>query len=79
MEEFMNERQKSEKGYRLFKSIKDITMAALILGSGILMLGAKWFNYDRILNIDTEFRMIFGFMCILYGGFRLYRGIKQTD
>ncbi len=79
MEEFMNERQKSEKGYRLFKSIKDITMAALILGSGILMLGAKWFNYDRVLNIDTEFRMIFGFMCIAYGGFRLYRGIKQTD
>ena len=53
-------------------------MAALILGSGVLMLGAKWFKVDQVLNIDSEFRMIFGFMCLAYGGFRLYRGFKQS-
>jgi hypothetical protein len=52
-------------------------MAILILGSGVLMLGAKWFNVDQMLNIDADFRAIFGTMCFLYGGFRLYRGIKQ--
>ena len=77
MEEFMNERQRSEKGYRLFRSIKDITMATLIVGSGVLMLGAKWFKLDQVLNVDAEFRTIFGSLCLLYGGFRLYRGFKK--
>jgi len=78
MEEFKNERQRSEKSYRLFRAIYDFSMAALILGSGVLMLGAKWFKVDQVLNIDSEFRMIFGFMCLAYGGFRLYRGFKQS-
>jgi uncharacterized membrane protein len=52
-------------------------MATLILGSAVLMLGAKWFKVEQIMNIDAEFRMIFGVMCLLYGGFRLYRGFKQ--
>ena len=78
METFNNERQRSEKSYRLFRAIYDFSMAALILGSGVLMLGAKWFKVDQVLNIDSEFWMIFGFMCLAYGGFRLYRGFKQS-
>jgi hypothetical protein len=78
MEEFRNERERSQKSYRLFRTIYDLSMAALILGSGILMLGAKWFKVDQVLNIDSDFRMIFGFMCLAYGGFRLYRGFKQS-
>ena len=70
-------RQKSEKSYRLFKSIYDFSMATLILGCAVLMLGAKWFKLDQVLNVDAEFRTIFGGMCLLYGGFRLYRGFKK--
>ena len=73
----MDTRERSERSYRLFRRIYDFTMAILILGSGVLMLGAKWFNVDQMLNIDADFRAIFGTMCLLYGGFRLYRGIKQ--
>lgn len=72
-----NSRDKSERSYRLFKSIYDFSMAALILGCAVLMLGAKWFKLDQVLNVDTEFRTIFGGMCLLYGGFRLYRGFKK--
>jgi len=73
----MDTRERSERSYRFFRRIYDFTMATLILGSGVLMLGAKWFRLDQILNIDADFRAIFGAMCLLYGGFRLYRGIKQ--
>jgi uncharacterized membrane protein len=52
-------------------------MAALILGCAVLMLGAKWFKLEQVLNVDTEFRTIFGGMCLLYGGFRLYRGFQK--
>ena len=53
-------------------------MASLIIGSGVLMLGAKWFHYDQIINLDTEFRLFFGWLCVAYGGFRLYRGLKPN-
>ena len=72
-----NTREKSERSYRLFKSIYDFSMAALILGCAVLMLGAKWFKLEQVLNVDTEFRTIFGGMCLLYGGFRLYRGFQK--
>lgn len=73
----MDTRERSERSYRFFRRIYDFTMAALILGSGVIMLGARWFKLDQVLNIDADFRTIFGIMCLLYGGFRLYRGIKQ--
>jgi hypothetical protein len=52
-------------------------MASLILGCGILMFGAKYFHLDQIINLDNEWRIIFGCMCLLYGGFRLYRGFQK--
>lgn len=73
----MDTRERSERSYRFFRRIYDFTMATLILGSAFLMLGAKWFHIEQIMNIDAEFRMIFGIMCLLYGGFRLFRGFKQ--
>ncbi len=73
----MQERERSERTYRVFRRIYDFSMASLILGAGFLMLGAKWFKVDQILNIDATFRYMFGGMCMLYGGFRLYRGFKQ--
>ena len=74
----MDTRERSERSYRFFRKIYDFTMATLILGSAVLMLGAKWFKVEQIMNIDAEFRMIFGVMCLLYGGFRLYRGLKKN-
>ena len=73
----MEEREKSEKSYRFFRRIYDFSMSTLILGIGILLFGAKYFKIDMVLNIDNDFRLIFGTMCILYGGFRLFRALKQ--
>ena len=70
-------REGSEKTYRIFRSIYDFTMAALIIGCGIVMFTAKYFHLDQIINLDNEWRIIFGFMCLAYGGFRLYRGFQK--
>lgn len=51
-------REKSERTYRVFRSIYDFTMATLILGCGVLMLGAKWFHLDMIINAGADFRYI---------------------
>lgn len=73
----MEEREKSERSYRFFRRIYDFSMSALILGIGILILGAKYMKMDMVLNIDNDFRLIFGTMCMVYGGFRLFRAVKQ--
>jgi hypothetical protein len=57
----MDTREQSERSYRFFRKIYDFTMATLILGSAVLMLGAKWFKVEQIMNIDAEFRMNRGF------------------
>ena len=73
----MEEREKSEKSYRFFRRIYDFSMSTLILGIGGLLLGAKYFKIDMVLNIENDFRLIFGTMCLLYGAFRLFRAIQQ--
>ncbi len=73
----MEEREKSEKSYRFFRRIYDFSMSTLILGIGGLLLGAKYFKIDMVLNIENDFRLIFGTMCLVYGSFRLFRAIQQ--
>jgi hypothetical protein len=73
----MEEREKTEKSYRFFRRIYDFSMSSLILGIGCLLFGAKYFKMDMVLNIDNDFRLIFGTLCLVYGGFRLFRAIKQ--
>ena len=70
-------RERSEKTYRIFISIYDLTMSGLILGCGFVMFFAKYIHLDQIINLDNEWRIIFGCMCLLYGGFRLYRGFQR--
>jgi len=74
----MEEREKSERSYRFFRRIYDFAMSILILGIGCLLLGAKYFKMEMVLNIDNDFRLIFGTMCMVYGGFRLFRAIQQN-
>ncbi|MEK0422987.1 MAG: hypothetical protein RLZ95_897 [Bacteroidota bacterium] len=77
MSDFNPKRARSEKTYRIFRSIYDFTMAALILGCAVVMFAAKYFHLDQVINLDNEWRIIFGCMCLLYGGFRLYRGFQR--
>jgi uncharacterized membrane protein YfcA len=50
-------------------------MSFLILGMGVVMfLGAK-LGIAQLVDVDPLFRYLFGGICLLYGGFRLYRGV----
>ena len=77
MSDFNPKRERSEKTYRIFRSIYDFTMAALILGFAVVMFAANYFHLDQVINLDNEWRIIFGCICLLYGGFRLYRGFQR--
>ncbi|MCU0322336.1 MAG: hypothetical protein MUE72_07965 [Chitinophagaceae bacterium] len=70
-------RDRQRKSYRIMRMIYDLTMAILLLGMAMVMLFADKLKVDRFIEIDSSFRYMFGAICLLYGGFRLYRGIKS--
>ncbi len=59
------------------RTIYDLGMGVLILTMAALMFfGVKW-QIPQVQDMDELMRYLFGGLCLLYGGFRLYRGIKQ--
>lgn len=69
--------QKKQKSYAVMRMTYDLTMALLLLGMAAIMLLAEKLKIEQIANVDPFFRYFFGGICLLYGGFRLYRGIKR--
>lgn len=72
-------RDKQKKSYNLMRMSYDLTIAVLLLGMAVIMLFADKLNIEQLLDKDNEFfRYFFGGLCLLYGSFRLYRGIKRN-
>jgi uncharacterized membrane protein YfcA len=72
-------RVKEKKSYNVMRMTYDLTIAVLLLGMAVVMLFAEKLGIDQLADKDNEFfRYFFGGLCLLYGGFRLYRGIKRN-
>ncbi len=71
-------RYRQQKGYQRIQQARSITMAIILLSMSFLMFAADKINLEQIMGMDKIFRYFFGFICLLYGSFRLYRGIKNT-
>lgn len=71
-------RVKQKKSYNLMRMSYDLTIAILLLGMAVVMLFAKQLKIEQLAGSDNDFfRYFFGALCLLYGGFRLYRGVKH--
>ncbi|MCW3087406.1 MAG: hypothetical protein JWQ78_792 [Sediminibacterium sp.] len=68
---------KKRKSYTVMRMTYDLTMALLLLGMAVVMLFAEKLKIEQLSSVDPVFRYLFGGICLLYGGFRLYRGIKR--
>jgi small neutral amino acid transporter SnatA (MarC family) len=74
-EEYEN---KKRKQIIMMKSIMDYGMGILIVIAGLFFLFHNKFNIS-IGNTSTSFfEKFFGGLCLLYGGWRLYRGYKKN-
>jgi len=70
-------KERQQRNYSSMRMIYDLTMAILILGmAAVMFFGDKW-KIPQIEATDAMFRYLFGGICLLYGGFRRYRGIKR--
>jgi len=68
---------KRRRAYSNRRSIMDIGMGFIYAAMGGFFLLSKQLG----VNIDfppSPFNYIFGALCLLYGGFRIYRGFKKN-
>ncbi len=58
--------------------IYDFTMAGLIIGMSVILFFGDKFGLPLIADLDSNLRYGFAGLCLLYGSFRFYRGIKHN-
>ena len=69
--------KRRRRSYVQMRMVYDLTMGALTLGVGLILFFGDRFGLPIISELDTVIRYGFGGLCFLYGGFRIYRGIKH--
>lgn len=78
LEEFepeeLNERQ---KGYVRMRSIMDVGMGVLWSAMGVFLFFVKEISPQLAMRYDDIWMKIFGGICLVYGAFRIYRGLKK--
>lgn len=76
LEEFENTPDKKTRRYVLMRSITDLGMGFIYLGVGFVILFAKQLNlYSGFAS--GKLAKIFAVVVIIYGGWRVYRGIRK--
>lgn len=68
--------ERRKKAYSLRRSILDYGMGLIIAGFGIFLLIAPRLGFA--FTIDNFYRYSFAGLCLLYGGWRAYRGYKKN-
>jgi hypothetical protein len=71
-------RDNRDKSFRTMRMIYDITMGLLMGSLGSAMIMAERLGFVQVLDWGVAMRYSFGAIFLLYGVFRIYRGIKQT-
>jgi hypothetical protein len=67
---------KRKQGYILRRAILDYGMGVIIFGIGIVVLFAP--KLGLTIAVDGLLRYMFAGLCLLYGGFRIYRGSRKN-
>ncbi len=63
------------RGYEMRRSVLDYGMGIMIFGFGIFFLLAPRWGFE--FSVDDTMRNIFSGLCIVYGGWRCYRGYAR--
>lgn len=67
-----------DKSLIRMRSIMDYGMGVLWFSMGVFMMFIKYFNTGLEARYDDITMKTFGAICLLYGGFRIYRGYKKN-
>ena len=67
--------ERKQRNYINRRAIMDLGMGLIYSGMAVVMFFAEKFGLGTVFS--APFNYIFGGLCLLYGGFRVYRGIKR--
>lgn len=74
-------KERQRKNAAVARTIYNFSFGIIVLVVGLIMLFLNQINSDTLNAylgyMDPLLRYLFGGLCLLYGGFRLYRGIKK--
>ena len=76
LEEFEEHTDQRTKRYILMKSIMDLGMGLIYIAIGIMILFAKKIGLTNQF-VESTMGKIFAGLIMLYGVWRLYRGVKK--
>lgn len=76
LEEFENTPDNKTRRYIMMRSITDLGMGIIYVAVGIVILLAKQFHFQNDFTIGVPAK-IFAVMVIIYGSWRIYRGVKK--
>ena len=76
LEEFEDNTDPKTKRYILMKSIMDLGMGLIYIGVGIMILFANKIGLSNEF-VESTLGRIFAGLVMLYGVWRVYRGIKK--
>jgi hypothetical protein len=65
-----------KKQYSQMRSILDYGMGGLIVCFGFFFLFSDKLGFK--FDLEPLFKYFFAFLCIIYGGFRIYRGYQKN-
>jgi hypothetical protein len=69
---------KKQRAYVNRRAVMDLGMGIIYAGVSVfLMFSRKLFGVEMEFPPEP-FNYVFGGLCLLYGGFRIYRGIKKN-
>lgn len=73
----IQERNRQNKPYVQFRMIFDIAMGLLYIACGVMVIMAKKSGFDFSVPISWTFILSLAILLMLYGLFRIFRGIKH--
>lgn len=76
LEEFEKKPDPKAKRNMQIRSIKDLVMGILYLGIGIIIMFPGQFKIENE-NLNSTIAKIFAAIVLIYGAWRIYRGIKK--
>lgn len=76
LEEFEDNTDPKTKRYQGTKSIMDIGMGLIYIGMGLFIFFAKKFHFINEFT-DSTIGKVFAGLVMLYGAWRIYRGLKK--
>jgi len=68
---------KKMKAYANRRAIMDLGMGILWAAMGVFLVLSKRFGVE-LEFLPSPYTYLFGGLCLLYGSFRIYRGIKKN-